>query len=129
MRRTLIETEGVKSAEGRYYSPGLRAGDWMVLSGQVPLGEDGKTVSTDAATQWRQCLDNIKTLLESAGASMDDVVMCNVFVTDMRHYLNHQEIRREYFSEPYPISTAIGGISLAREEWLIEIEAWAHVGD
>lgn len=129
MRRTLIETENVKSAEGRYYSPGLRVGDWLVLSGQVPLGADGTTVSTDPATQWRQCLDNIKELLESAGAGMDDVVACHVFVTDMRHYLNHQEIRREYFSEPYPISTAIGGISLAREEWLIEIEVTAYVGD
>lgn len=127
-RFELVETEAVKSAEGRPYSPALRLGDWLMVSGQVPLGEDGKTVSTDPETQWRQCLDNIRALVEAAGGTMDDVVRIDVFVTDIRHYLNHGDLRKEYFSAPYPICTALEVSGLAREEWWIEIEAQAYLG-
>ncbi len=124
----LVETDGIKSAEGRPYSPALRAGDWLMLAGQVPLGPDGKTVSTDPAEQWRQCLENIKDLVEAGGATMADVVRLDVFVTDIRHYLEHGEIRKEYFKPPYPIATALAVSGLARPEWLIEIEATAYLG-
>jgi 2-iminobutanoate/2-iminopropanoate deaminase len=128
-RFQLVETDDVKSAEGRPYSPALRVGDWLMVSGQVPLGPDGKTISTDAADQWHQCLKNIRTLVEAAGATMADVVRLDVFVTDIRHYLNHGMIRKEYFDPPYPICTALEVAGLAREEWVIEIEAQAYLGD
>lgn len=124
----LIETDEVKSAEGRPYSPALRVGDWLMISGQVPLGTDGKTVSNDPETQWRQCLENIRALVEEAGGTMADVVRLDVFVTDIRHYLNHGAIRTEYFDRPYPICTAVEVSGLAREEWWIEIEAQAWLG-
>jgi 2-iminobutanoate/2-iminopropanoate deaminase len=127
-RYQLIETESVKSAEGRPYSPALRVGDWLFVSGQVPLGPDGKTVSTDAEAQWRQTMENIKSLVEEAGGTMEDVVRIDIFVTDIRHYLNHGDIRKEYFQPPYPICTALEVSGLAREEWLIEIEAQAFLG-
>jgi reactive intermediate/imine deaminase len=128
-KQQLIETDAVKSAEGRPYSPALKVGDWLLIAGQVPHGPDGTTVSTDPAEQWRQCLENIKSLVEAGGATMDDVVRLDVFVTDIRHYLNHGEIRKEYFKPPYPIATAVAVHGLAREEWLIEIEAQAYLGD
>jgi reactive intermediate/imine deaminase len=128
-RFQLVETDSVKSAEGRPYSPALRVGDWLMVSGQVPLGPDGKTTSTDAADQWHQCLKNIQTLVEAAGGTMADVVRLDVFVTDIRHYLNHGMIRKEYFDPPYPICTALEVSGLAREEWVIEIEAQAYLGD
>jgi 2-iminobutanoate/2-iminopropanoate deaminase len=127
-RFELVEVPEVKSVSGRPYSPGLRVGDWLMLSGQVPLGADGETVSTDAETQWRQALDNIKALIEGAGGTMEDVFRLDVFVTDIRHYLNHSQVRAEYFEPPYPISTALEVSGLAREEWLIEIEAQAYLG-
>jgi enamine deaminase RidA (YjgF/YER057c/UK114 family) len=127
-RFELIETENVKSAEGRYYSPGLRVGDRLVLSGQVPLGPDGKTVSTDPAEQWKQCMSNIGELVEAAGGTMDDIYRLDVFVVDIRHYLIHQELRRDYFSPPYPVSTAVEVGGLAREEWWFELEAEAYLG-
>jgi 2-iminobutanoate/2-iminopropanoate deaminase len=128
-RFELVETEEVRSAEGRPYSPALRVGDWLMVSGQVPLGANGKTVSTDADAQWRQCLENIKVLVEGAGGTMDDVVRIDIFVTDIRHYLNHGDLRKEYFQPPYPICTALEISGLAREEWLIEIEAQAYLGE
>jgi len=128
-RFDLIETENVKSAEGRYYSPGLRVGDRLILSGQVPLGPDGLTVSTDPATQWRQCMSNIQELVEAAGGTMDDIYRLDVFAVDIRHYLIHQELRKEYFSAPYPVSTAVEVGGLAREEWWFELEAEAYLGE
>ena len=67
-RYELVETDAVKSAEGRPYSPALKIGDWLYVSGQVPLGRDGRTVSFEPEAQWRQALDNIKSLVEEAGA-------------------------------------------------------------
>jgi 2-iminobutanoate/2-iminopropanoate deaminase len=128
-KKQLIETENVKSAEGRPYSPALRVGDWLMLSGQVPLGPDGTTVSDDPAAQWRQCLENIKELVEAGGGTLDDVVRLDVFVTDIRHYLENGEIRKEYFKPPYPIATAVEVTGLARPEWVVEIEAQAYLGD
>ena len=128
-RFKLVETQSVTSAEGRPYSPALRVGDWLMVSGQVPLGPDGTTVSTEAEAQWRQCLENIKGLVQEAGGSMEDVVRIDIFVTDIRHYLNHGDLRKEYFNPPYPICTALEISGLAREEWLIEIEAQAYLGE
>jgi enamine deaminase RidA (YjgF/YER057c/UK114 family) len=126
----LVETTGVKSAGGRPYSPAVRAGDCIYLSGQVPIDAEGRTVGTvDPAAQWRQCLDNIKELLESAGAAMRDVVFLQLFVTDMDEvYLKHAEIRREYFEVPFPASTVTETSRLAQPDWMIEIQAVAYVG-
>ena len=128
-RYELVETDAVRSAEGRPYSPALKVGDWLHVSGQVPLGPDGKTVSFEPEAQWRQALDNIKSLVEAAGGTMEDVVRIDIFVTDMRHYLNHGDIRKEYFKPPYPICTALEVSGLAIEDWLIEIEAQAYLGE
>jgi len=129
MSTQLIQTTGVKSAGGRPYSPALRVGDTIYLSGQVPIDANGNTVGPgDGAAQWRQCLENLKALLEEAGASLRDVVFLQLFVTDMRVYMKHGEIRREYFQEPFPASTVVGVTSLAQEDWMIEIQATARVG-
>jgi 2-iminobutanoate/2-iminopropanoate deaminase len=130
--KQLIQAKGIRPAGpggGRPYSPALRVGDFLIISGQVPIDADGKTVGAgDPERQWRQVLDNIKGLLEAAGGTMDDIVFLGYYVTDMRHYLNHGEIRREYFNPPYPCGTAIGVTGLAQEDWCIEIEATAYLG-
>jgi 2-iminobutanoate/2-iminopropanoate deaminase len=126
----LVETTGVKSAGGRPYSPAVRAGDWLYLSGQVPIDAEGKTVGpSDPAAQWRQCLDNIKELLESVGAVMGNITLLQLFVTDMDEvYLKHGEIRREYFQAPFPASTVTETRRLAQPDWMIEIQAVAYLG-
>jgi enamine deaminase RidA (YjgF/YER057c/UK114 family) len=126
----LVETSGVKSAGGRPYSPAVRAGDWLYLSGQVPIDAEGKTVGvSDPAAQWRQCLDNVNELLQSVGAAMRDIVFLQLFVTDMDNvYLKHGEIRREYFEAPFPASTVTETRRLAQPDWMIEIQAVAYLG-
>jgi reactive intermediate/imine deaminase len=124
-----LQTEATHPAGGRPYSPALRVGDWLFVSGQVATGPGGQFVGRgDPEAQWRRCLENIRDLVEEAGGSMADVVHTDIFVTDMRHHLAHSDIRKEFFSEPYPTATTVGVTSLAHEDWLVEIEALAYLG-
>ena len=58
---------------------------------------------------------------------MADVVLANVYVTDMQYYLHYQHIRKEFFEPPYPVCTAIAAHELVSPEWLLEIEAIAYI--
>jgi 2-iminobutanoate/2-iminopropanoate deaminase len=73
-------------------------------------------------------LSNIKEVLEAAGGTMADVVVANVFVTDMHYYYDYEWIRKEYFSEPYPVCTAVEVTSLVSPDWILEIEVQAYIG-
>ncbi len=127
--KKLIETKGVKSAGGRPYSPALRVGDYLYISGQVPIDAQGRTVGAgDPVAQGRQVLENIKELIETAGGKMDDIVQLLICVTDIRHYFTFGELRKEYFKPPYPASTTIGVTGLAQADWCIEIQATAYLG-
>jgi 2-iminobutanoate/2-iminopropanoate deaminase len=129
VRFQFVQTPGTEPAGGRPYSPALRVGDWLVIAGQASVDAEGNLVGRgDAAAQWRQCLENIRALVEAAGGSMPDVVHLGIYVTDMQHHLKHSEIRREFFVEPYPTATAVGITSLVDPDWLIEIEALAFLG-
>ena len=127
--KKLIETKGVKSAGGRPYSPALKVGDYLYISGQVAIDAQGKTVGAgDPVAQARQAFENIKELVEAAGGTMDDIVFLMIYVTDIRHYFTFGELRKEYFKPPYPACTAIGVTGLAQEDWCVEIEATAYLG-
>ncbi len=94
----------------------------------MPIDVAGNTVGPgNPILQWRQCLTNIQTLVEEAGGTMRDIVILDIFVTDMRIYRKHGEIRREFFEPPYPTSTVVGVTSLAQEDWFIEISAQAYL--
>lgn len=100
-------------------------GSWIFVSGQTALGADGSLVGPgDPAAQARQCLENLKGILEAAGASLRDVVKLMAWVTDAAYVGPYVEVRGEYFSEPFPASTTVVG-RLVREDLLIEIEAVA----
>ena len=125
----LVEGQNVKAAGGRPYSPAMRAGDYLYISGQVPVDGSGSTVGPgDPVAQTRQCFDNIKELVEAAGGTMEDVFWLTSYVTDIRVFMDHSEIRTEYFSPPYPASTVVQVAALAQVGWMIEIEARAYLG-
>lgn len=126
---------------GRIWSPGIKVGPWVLLSGITSVNYDqAKTVGItertamippkkDPEAQWRQVLSNIKSMLEQAGGSMADVVLANVFVTDMHYYYDYEYIRKEFFVEPYPVCTAVEVGSLVSPDWMLEIEVMAYVED
>ena len=112
------------------YTPAVRAGDLVILSGQVGAtpGPDGKPQLVEGGTEaeLRQALANVRTLLATQGGSLDDVVKTTVFLVDMGDYAMLNEVWMATFADPRPARTAIGVASLplgAR----VEVEAWAHL--
>jgi enamine deaminase RidA (YjgF/YER057c/UK114 family) len=82
----------------------------------------------DPAAQTRQVLENMKAVLEAAGASMSDVVKITVFIKNLADSNAVREVRQSYFSKPYPASTLVVISSLADPRFLVEIEAIAVAG-
>lgn len=107
------------------YVPARRAGDWLVLSGQIGLGPDGLADSFDG--QLRQALSNMDDLLTANGATSAQVAKATVFLTAMDDYSTMNEIYTSYFAEPRPARTcvAVSGLPLGA---LVEIEAWVYTG-
>lgn len=106
------------------YSPIVRAGDWLVLSGQVGA-VDGKLVPGGTREQLQQALDNLRGLLESEGASLGDVVKTTVFLRHMDDFGAMNDVYVANFGDHRPARSAIGvsGLPLGA---LVEVEAWAR---
>ena len=103
------------------------AGNMVFVSGQVARNAQGELVGKgDVKAQTRQVLENVKSVLETAGATMDDVVKVTVFVTNVEDdYTAIHEARAEYWQTGYPASTMVEVSSLVSKDMLIEIEAIA----
>jgi reactive intermediate/imine deaminase len=101
----------------------------LFISGQASIDEKGNVVGKgDIKAQARQTLENMKSVLNQLGAGMDDVVKVTVFVTDMSHFNEIHEVRREFFKKAdYPASTIVEINRLANDDLLIEIEAIAVI--
>ena len=101
-------------------------GTLVHVSGQVAMGADGHTVGGgDIERQTIQVLENIKALVEAAGGTLAHVTRIVVCLTSRDHLPTVLSVRRRYFQEPYPASTAVVVVGLANPEWLVEIEATA----
>ncbi len=123
----MIRPANVHPATG--YSHAWKVGDTIYVSGQVALDRDGKLVGPgDFEAQAVQAFENLKAVLEAAGAGLGDVVKTTVFLTHFAYRDKFREVRARYFKEPFPASTLVSVESLAQPEWLIEIEAVAVVG-
>lgn len=141
--KELVKNPGYEGGlGGRAWSPGIKVGPWVFLSGMTPVDHASqRTVgrgeapspftpgSPDPEAQWRQVLSNIRDLLATVGGRMEDVVLANVFVTDMHFYYDYEWIRKEFFSMPFPVSTAVEVGSLVHPDWVVEVEVMAYLGD
>lgn len=107
------------------YSPAVRIGDWLMISGQGPLDAEGKVVSGDITAQVSQTLSNIKRLVEAAGASMDQVARCTCHLADLNDFDAFDAAYRSFFTEPYPARTTVGS---ALPGILVEIDAMVWLG-
>ena len=105
------------------YTPIVRAGPWLVVSGQLGLRE-GKLVSGDTVDQLTQAIDNLRGLLAQEGASLSDVVKTTVFLRHMSDYPRMNEAYTAAFGDHRPARSAIGVAELPLNA-LVEIEAWA----
>lgn len=106
----------------------VTGGRTVYIAGQVALDRSGNVVGKgDLRAQTQQVFENLKAALESAGASFKDVVKINTYIVDMSQVQAMREVRARYFAENPPASTLVQVVRLAREEFLIEIEAIAVV--
>lgn len=108
-------------------TPGIKGGGFIFVSGQTGQAlVDGQAVlGKDMTEQTRYCLDRIKRVVEAAGSSMEKVVRCTVYVTDISQFGAMNDVYRGYFPNDPPARTTVEVSSLARPGLLVEIEAIA----
>jgi 2-iminobutanoate/2-iminopropanoate deaminase len=115
MSKQTISSDKAPKAIGPY-SPALRAGLLLFVSGQVPLDPaTGQMVEGGIADQTRRVLDNIGALLSAGGRSFADVVRTTIFLADMNDFAAVNEIYGQYFSEPYPARATVQVARLPRD--------------
>ncbi len=95
-----LSPPGVPTPRGPY-SPAVRAGDFIFVSGQVPQ------VPGDIQAETRQVLNNVKAVLEGAGASLADVVKCSVFIGERASFAPMNEVYAEFFGNDKPARSTI----------------------
>ena len=107
------------------YTPVVRAGDWLVVSGQLGL-HDGAMVHGGVRDEVRQALANMAALLEPEGASLESVVKTTVFLRHISDYAPMNDAYLEAFGDHRPARAAVAVADLPLNA-LVEIEAWAYL--
>jgi len=114
------------AAPGGAYSQGLRAGDFVYVSGQGPIDPaTGEIVGETIEEQTERTLENVKAILAAAGASMADVVKSTVHLSDLSLFARYNEVYARYFPDPKPVRTTVGSELLGI---MVEIDVVAYVG-
>ena len=107
MQKHAVSSPDAPAAIGPY-SPALRAGQLLFVSGQVPIDPaTGQMIEGDVAAQTRRVLDNVGALLLAADRSFADVVRTTIFLADMNDFASVNAIYAQYFSEPYPARATV----------------------
>ena len=107
------------------YSPAVRAGDHVYVSGQVPRDPRTGSVPSDFPSQVRQVLENLRAVLADAGAALEDVVSVTVYLANADDWSAFNELYQRVFTPPFPARTVVGA---SLRGVLIEISAIAYVG-
>lgn len=111
-------------------SQAIRAGGFLFVSGQAGYGDDGAIVGKgDFDRQADQAFRNLQRALKAGGSSLDRVVKVTIFLTSMEHFPKIVELRRKWFSVPYPADTIVEISALYSPDAMIEIEAVALAGE
>ena len=124
--RKRVHTDGAPAAIGPY-SQAIASGGFVFTAGQIGLvPETGEMVEGGVEAQAVRALENLKAVLEAAGASMNGVVKTTLFLADMGDFATVNEIYARYFEQPYPARSAIQVAALPKGG-LVEIEAVARL--
>lgn len=100
----------------------------IILSGQIPLNRQGELIGNDVKTQSIQIFENIKSVLETCGANLNDIVKLTIFITDISQIAGFREARDQFINlDMPPTSTLLEVKGLFRSDVFIEIEAVALV--
>lgn len=112
--RSIIHSAQAPKAIGPY-SQAVRVGNTLYLSGQTPLDPaTGELVVGDISVQARQVFENLRAVLEAAGASFDHVARVGIYLVDLGDFAAVNEVMKQFFREPYPARSTIGVAALPR---------------
>lgn len=126
MEKKVIQTSKAPAAIGPY-SQGIRVGNFVFTSGQMPVNTaTGELVTGDIQAEARQCLENVAAILEEAGTSMDNAVKLTVFIKDMDQFSKINEVYAEYFPNDKPARSCVEVARLPKDV-NVEIEAIAVI--
>jgi len=128
-----MNREGVATQPDPYkpylLSQAIKAGPFAFVSGQAGYDDNGKIVEGGFVAQGEQAFQNLDRALQAAGSSLDKVVKVTIFVTDMSKFNHVVDLRRKFFTAPYPADSIVEIKGLYTPEAMIEIEAIALTGD
>ena len=123
MKREIIKTNSAPQAIGPY-SQGIKIGDFVFTSGQIPINPESGELVSDIQKATKQSLENVKAVLEAAGTTLSNVVKVSIFVKDMNDFTLVNEVYAEYFNENPPARSCVEVARLPKDS-VIEIEAIA----
>jgi reactive intermediate/imine deaminase len=130
MTKRQIRTDNVREPMG-HFSQAIEVeagGRLLFISGMTARRADGSIAGIgDIEAQTRQVCENIKSAVEAAGGTMDDICRVDVYVRNIEHFDRIHKVRREYFKAPAPASTMVEVSKMVSAEYLIEINAIAVV--
>jgi 2-iminobutanoate/2-iminopropanoate deaminase len=124
-RENISISNVTEPSDPRAGSQCIRKGNLLFISGQIALDNGELVGPNDPLEQCRQCLRHIESYVSTAGGTLDDVVSLDIFLADIRYRPAAGQARAEFFNEPGPSATVVGGVDLAFEGLLVEISAQA----
>lgn len=129
MMKEIILPQKLSKPRGRYsHGVLVKPGYLLFIAGQTALDSNGNVVGVgDVYTQTKKIYENIETILSEAGGTFPDIVKTITFMTDISFKEKVNEIQNQYFKKDFPASTLVVVKSLAREEFLVEVEAIACI--
>jgi reactive intermediate/imine deaminase len=125
MSKEPIHSDDAPAAIGTY-SQAIRSGEFVFLSGQIPLDPATmEVVEGDFEARARRVFDNLRAVAEASGGSLNDVVKLTVYLTDLNNFVTVNTVMEDYFDQPYPARAAVGVASLPKG---VDVEADAILG-
>src|SRR4051794_20062051 len=126
MTKRQIQSDKIRQPSGHFSQAIEAKGRIVFLSGMTARRADGTIAGVgDIEAQTRQVCENLKSAVEAAGGSLDDVCRVDVYVRNMEHFDAIHKVRREYFKPPAPASTMVEVTKMVHPDYLIEINAIA----
>jgi len=96
------------------YSQAVRSGNLLFLAGQIGINPVSGELHKGIEAQTKQVMENIKAILNEAGASMDDVVRCDIHLVDLAEFAQVNEIYASYFAPPFPARLTVASAALPK---------------